>query len=40
VRRLTGAPPPTIHRPHGRGPATVYRFCGTDGTQARYQAEA
>lgn len=39
VRRLKGAPPPTIHRPHGRGPATVYRLCGLDGTRARYEAE-
>lgn len=39
VRQLTSAPV-TIHRPHGRGSATVYRRRDLHGRRAIYHAES
>jgi hypothetical protein len=40
VRTVRGAPPHCVYRPHGKRPATRYRYIGMDGSRHLYRAES
>ena len=40
VRTVRGTPPDNVYRPHGKLPATRYRYLGMDGSRHLYRAES